>query len=175
MTFGQPVRPDVSPHYAWQPGVGTPPQGPQPEYWLKSGPALPKRTWQRSTRTPVIIVSTLVALLLAAVAVVALLVGTVSRTSFTAHGVVVCPQTFTTDSRIAPGVAVRIYDETGHGLGHTTLGAPEPYRGLPCVLPFSVHSVQAGKSGYVVRIGDALQDTVSQAALKSTVVLRPLS
>lgn len=145
-----------------------------PQFWLRSGPTLPQRTWQRSTRSPIIIISSLAAMALAGVAVAALLVGTVNRTSFTAHGAVVCPTTQAQALQIAPGAAVRIYDETGDELSTTTLGQRESGDGGGCEMTFRAGDVASGRDGYVVRIGDVLQETVSESALSSGVVLRPV-
>ncbi|GAA3690876.1 hypothetical protein [Gordonia hankookensis] len=179
MTSAQPPRRDVAPQAQEHPGAGRP-VGPHtgptepPQFWLRSGPMLPQRTWQRSTRSPIIIISSLAAMALAAVAVAALLVGTVNRTTFTARGVVVCPTAQGQTLRIAPGAPVRIYDETGDELSTTTLGQRESGDGNQCEMPFRARDVASGRDGYVVRVGDVLQETVSESALSSGVVLRPV-
>ncbi|MFW0792965.1 hypothetical protein AAFP30_04050 [Gordonia sp. CPCC 205515] len=170
----QPAHPPVSPHVEWQPGVGAPPQGPQPEYWLTPGPMLRQRTWQRSSRTPVMIVSIIGVVALLVIGLAALLFGSVSRAYFTAHGVVVCSTLPAQATALATGAPVLIYDEGGERLADTRLGQRRNGEDGQCELPFSAKAVRAGKSGYVVRIGNVYQETVSGSALESGVVLRPL-
>ncbi len=146
--------------------------GSRPQYWLESGPMLPQRRWQRTTRSPVIVISVLAALALTAVAVTALVVGWINSTNFTAKGVVICPEA--TATRIAPGAPVAIYDETGAELSLTTLGPRRSGVDGRCEMPFSARSVDAGLSGYVVRVADVFQETVSEAALANGAVLRPV-
>ncbi|MYR05280.1 hypothetical protein GTV32_02620 [Gordonia sp. SID5947] len=180
MTSGQPPRHDVAPqahdhHRAGHPVDPYTGSANAPQFWLRSGPMLPQRTWQRSTRSPIIVISSLAAMALAAVAVAALLVGTVNRTSFTARGVVVCPTAEAQALQIGPGATVQIYDETGGELSTTTLGQRRSGDGGRCEMPFRAHDVESGRDGYVIRIGDVLQETVSESALSSGVVLRPVS
>ncbi|MDY6811903.1 MAG: hypothetical protein SW127_23330, partial [Actinomycetota bacterium] len=143
----------------------------RPEYWLQPGPMLPQHTWQRRTRSVIILASALAGLLLAGVAVVALMVGSVNAATFSARGVVICASG---DGQIATGTAVRIYDETGDELASTQLGAPRTDGGR-CELPFTADDVPAARGGYVVRVGDAFQETVSESALEQGTVLRPVS
>ncbi|MCF3938405.1 hypothetical protein [Gordonia tangerina] len=158
MTSAQPPRSDGWPHT-------------QPEYWLQPGPMLPQRTWQRRTRSPIILVSAVAGLVLAAVAVLAVMVGSVAAASFGARGVVLCA---TGAADVAPGSPVRIYDETGEELASTRLGAPRTEDGR-CEMPFTADDVPAARGGYVVRIGDSFQETVSESALSEGAVLRPVS
>ncbi|MEE3852522.1 hypothetical protein VZC37_19430 [Gordonia sp. LSe1-13] len=159
MTSAEPPRPDGA-HHAPAP----------PAYWLPSGPMRPQRTWQRRTRSPIIIVSAVAGLALAAVAFVALGIGSVNAAMFTAQGVVVCPAD---PGQITPGSAVRIYDETGEDLATTELGPRRTEDGR-CEMSFSADEVPSARGGYVVRIGDVFQETVSESALAQGVVLRPL-
>ncbi|MGV9710117.1 hypothetical protein ACWDTI_05585 [Gordonia sp. NPDC003424] len=151
-----------------------PTSAPQPEYWLTPGPMLKQRTWQRTSRVPVIIVSVIGVAALITVAVVALVIGSVSRSFFTARGVVLCSTLPIQARQITTGAPVVIFDESGAELASTSLGQRRNGEDGQCELPFSARSVEAGKSGYVVRIGDVLQETVSGPALQSGVVLRPL-
>lgn len=173
MSSPQPTRPPVAPHVEWQPGA-TPQQGPQPQYWLTPGPMMRQRSWQRSTRAPVMIVSIIGVIALLVIGLAALLIGSVSRSYFTAHGVVLCSTVPTGSTEIAAGAPVLIYDEGGERLADTRLGQRSNGTDGQCELPFSAQAVRSGKSGYVVRIGNTYQETVSGAALASGVVLRPL-
>ena len=56
-----------------------------PQYWLAPGPDLPPRTWQRRTRTPIIIVSAVVGVVLAVIALGAVAWGVQGR-DFIAEG-----------------------------------------------------------------------------------------
>lgn len=157
MTSAPPPRPDGWPHT-------------QPQYWLQPGPMLPQRTWQRRTRSPIILISAIAGLVLAAVAVLAVMAGSVAAASFDARGVVLCA---TGTPAVPPGSAVRIYDETGEELATTRLGSPRTDDGQ-CEMPFAADDVPAARSGYVVRIGDSFQETVSETALSEGAVLRPV-
>ncbi|GAB92163.1 hypothetical protein [Gordonia rhizosphera] len=147
--------------------------GSRPQYWLESGPMLPRRRWQRTTRSPVIVISVLAALALTAVAGAALVVGLINSANFTAQGTVVCPTNAAQASRIVPGAAVVIYDLAGDQLASTTLGPRSTVAGR-CEMAFTAESVDAGRGEYLVRVGDSFQETVSESALVSGAVLRPL-
>lgn len=171
MTSAQPPRTDPIPyqpaHHPARPPV-------QPQYWLQSGPMLQQRTWQRSTRSPIMVISSLAGLAFAAIAVVALLVGSVNASFFTARGIVVCPSASVQAMQIGPGTPVQISDERGTELATTTLGQRRTAESGRCELPFSAHDVEAGRGGYVVRVGNAFQETVSESALAAGAVLRPV-
>ncbi|MFW0787155.1 hypothetical protein AAFP35_21875 [Gordonia sp. CPCC 206044] len=193
MTFGHPSGPQTpgeqtppGTDHVWAPSseptqpagivpaaAGAPP-APRPQLWLRSGPMLPQRTWQRSTRSPIIVITAVAALLLATIAVLALVVGAVNRASFTASGVVVCPTDPALALRIGPGAPVTVFDETGTELAETTLGQRRPVGAGGCEMPFTADSVTSGRPGYVVRIADVFQETVSQSALIEGAVLRPV-
>ncbi|GAC69965.1 hypothetical protein [Gordonia soli] len=152
------------------------PQTP-PEYWPRPGGPLPLRTWQRSTRTLVIVVSSIAAVLLAVIAVAAVTSGSVLSSQFTAKGEIIvdCATASapTAGGIIRLGDAVRVYGETGDELGRTETRAL--VRGdHGCALPFAIDGVSAGGDTYLVRVGDVFQQTVGRAALTSGAVLRPV-
>lgn len=146
----------------------------QPEYFQPRGAMLPQRTWQRRTRTVVIIGTVLGIAGLCAVAVLAVFGGVLSASSFTAKGYVVI-NCNATPSDVAPGSAVVIYGETGDGLGRGRLGNVERNDSSTCYMRFTIDDVRSGESGYLVQVGGVLQQTVSESALHDGVVLRPLS
>ncbi|AZG43780.1 hypothetical protein [Gordonia insulae] len=188
MTSAQPPRPDgpplMNPHDGPAeststtppvgPFTGAAPAAPPPQYWLRSGPMLPQRTWQRTTRSPVILVSALAAMALAAVAVVALVVGSINASAFTARGVILCPTAPGLALQVGPGAPVQIFDETGDELSATTLGPRRSGDAGRCEMQFRARDVPSGRAGYVVRVGNVFQETVSESALTSGAVLRPL-
>lgn len=147
--------------------------GRPPQLWLRPGHALPKRTWQRSSRIPVFVISIVAGLFFAAVALLVLLGGCINASVFTAKGGIICPSQQTTSMAVGPGTPVVIYDETGDRLARTTLGVPTRVDGR-CELPFSADSVVSGRGNYVVRVGDLYQETVSESALLRGAVLRPV-
>ncbi|MEO9330000.1 hypothetical protein [Gordonia aurantiaca] len=150
---------------------------PTHEMWLDPGPRLPRRSWQRKTRVPVIIGTVLAMSLLAVLAIGALVVGAVSTPTLTAKGGVVVDCASQTaeipgGSPIARGTRVVIYDATGGEVAKTSL--TEFVRSdVGCELTFEVDGVEYADAGYVVRVGDRFTQTASAAALQQGVVLRP--
>lgn len=148
------------------------------EMWLDPGPQLPRRTWQRKTRVPVIIGTTIVMVLFAVVAIGALLSGVLRTPTFTAKGGVVadCTTEVTATSdggQIARGAPVVIYDAAGDDVAKTSLtGFLRSDTG--CRLTFEADGVEYTDAGYVVRVGDRFSQPVSTAALQEGAVLRPL-
>ncbi|MGV9826294.1 hypothetical protein [Gordonia sp. NPDC003429] len=160
-------------------GTGRPdpqhaPAGSVPEYWLTPGPMLPRRSWQHKTRIIVIMVTTIAAALFAAVAVLALGVGHVSRTHIDAKGEVVVDCGTWSSTGIAENTPVRIYEETGEQLATARLDRRVQVSG-ECRLAFEIAQMPVSGSGYVVRVGDDFSQPVSSSALRDGVVLRPAS
>ncbi|GAC54759.1 hypothetical protein [Gordonia amicalis] len=149
------------------------------EMWLDPGPPLPRRTWQRRTRRPVIVGTTLAMVLFAAVAIGALLVGLLTTPTFTAKGGVVADcatevAALPDGGRIVRGAQVAIYDAAGGEVAVTSLDrflrADEG-----CQLTFEVDGVTFTDAGYVVRVGDRFSQPVSTSALQEGAVLRSLA
>ncbi|WP_052004082.1 hypothetical protein [Gordonia aichiensis] len=147
------------------------------EFWLDSGAPLPRRMWQHRTRVPIIVGTSIAMVVFAALALFAILLGIGNTQQFTALGgvPVSCDtwETAATGGTISDRAAVTIYSETGDKLATTPLERYRTHDGQ-CVLKFSV-DVDAGRSGYVVHVGDGFAQPVSPAALQSGVVLRPTS
>ncbi|GAA14519.1 hypothetical protein [Gordonia alkanivorans] len=147
------------------------------EMWLDPGPPLPRRTWQRRTRVPVIVGTTIAMVLFAAVALGALLLGVLRTPTFTAKGGVVadCATELAAapgGGQIARGTPVFVYDAAGGEVATTSLsGFLRSDTG--CQLTFEVDGVEYTDAGYVVRVGESLSQPVSTAALQKGAVLRP--
>ena len=147
-----------------------------PQYWLAPGPDLPPRTWQRRTRTPIIIVSVVVGVVLAVIALGAMAWGVQGR-DFTAEGEVVLTggQYAVSSSDICGGTGefedlkvgarVRILDEELTILEEGTLGAPE-LSDNRCRLGFAVSGVPEGRGRYVVEIGTTVRHEASEGVLE---------
>ncbi|MDL9938128.1 hypothetical protein QSJ18_15350 [Gordonia sp. ABSL1-1] len=155
-------------------------QAQPPTFWLDPGPSLPRRSWQRRSRRPVIALSVVGAVLLAVLAVLALSVGVIRGLSFDADGQVAVDcetrtATVAGGGRIAAGDEVTIFAATGARLGSAKLvdlGSGPGAR--DCVLGFTVSDVDVVDGGYVVALGKVYSQTVTEDALRSGVVLRPV-
>ncbi|MBD0860165.1 hypothetical protein IA539_02920 [Gordonia sp. zg691] len=148
------------------------------QMWLDPGPALPRRSWQRRTRTPVIIVTSVAMVLFAAVVASALLTGLLTTPTFTAKGgVIVDCATEVAETpdggRIARGAAVIVFDAAGGEVASTTL-TTLLRSDLGCQLTFEADGVDYTDAGYVVTVGDRFSQSVSTAALERGAVLRTL-
>ncbi|WP_232718120.1 hypothetical protein [Gordonia metallireducens] len=148
------------------------------EMWLDPGPPLPRRTWQRKTRVPVIVGTAIAMVLFAAVAIGALLLGVLRTPTFTAKGGVVadCATELASQpggGQIARGAPVFIYDAAGGEVAKTSLtGFLRSDTG--CRLTFEADGVEYTDAGYIVRVGANFSQPVSTAALQEGAVLRPL-
>ncbi|QMU20124.1 hypothetical protein [Gordonia rubripertincta] len=148
------------------------------EMWLDPGPPLPRRTWQRKTRVPVIVGTTIAMVLFAALAIGALLLGVLRTPTLTAKGGVVADCVTEVASlpgggQIARETPVFIYDAAGGEVSKTSLtGFLRSDTG--CQLTFEIDGVEYTDAGYVVRVGESFSQTVSTAALQKGAVLRPL-
>ena len=148
------------------------------EMWLDPGPPLPRRTWQRKTRVPVIVGTTIAMVLFAALAIGALLLGVLRTPTFTAKGGVVadCATEVAAQpggGQIARGAPVFIYDAAGGEVAKSALtGFLRTDSG--CQLTFEVDGVEYTDAGYLVRVGERFSQPVSTSALQEGAVLRPL-
>lgn len=148
------------------------------EMWLDPGPPLPRRSWQRKTRVPVIVGTTIAMVLFAAVAIGALLLGVLRTPTFTAKGGVVadCATEVAAQpggGQIARGAPVFIYDAAGGEVAKSALtGFLRSDTG--CQLTFEVDGVEYTDAGYLVRVGERFSQPVSTSALQEGAVLRPL-
>jgi hypothetical protein len=153
-----------------------------PEMWLDPGPPLPRRTWQRRTRVPVIVVTSIAMVVFAAIVGVAVIAGLLATPTFTAKGGVVADCTtevaaLPDGGTLARGAPVVLYDAAGGRAATTTLSVF--LRGDDgCRLTFEVDDVAYTDAGYLLTLGDPagprFSQSVSTAALEQGVVLRPL-
>ncbi|KSU58169.1 MULTISPECIES: hypothetical protein [unclassified Gordonia (in: high G+C Gram-positive bacteria)] len=159
----------------------TPGYGPAPEMWLDPGPPLPRRTWQRRTRVPVIVATAVALIVFAVIVGVAVVAGLLTTPTFTAKGGVVADcaterATLPGGGTLARGAPVILYDAAGGEVARTTLSVF--LRGDDgCQLTFEVSGVDYTDAGYLVSVGDAdrrFSESVSTAALQQGAVLRPL-
>lgn len=158
-----------------------PPHRAAHEMWLDPGPALPRRTWQRRTRVPVIVTTSIAMIVFAVVVGVAVIAGLLTTPVFTAKGGVVadCSTEVATvpgGGTLARGAPVLLYDAAGGQVATTTLSvflrADDG-----CRLTFEVSGVEYTDAGYLVTVGDAddrFSESISTAALQQGAVLRPL-
>lgn len=150
------------------------------EMWLDPGPALPRRTWQRRTRVPIIVTTSIAMVLFVVIVIAAVLAGLLSTPTFTAKGGVVA-DCLTEDAALADGgtlargAPVVIYDAAGGEAATTTLSVF--LRGDDgCQLTFEVSGVEYTDAGYLVTVGDSdgrFSESVSTTALQQGAVLRP--
>jgi hypothetical protein len=162
---------------------GTQPVLQTPQYWLSPGPDLAPRTWQRRTRTPIIVISSIAATILAVIAVGALAFGVQER-DFTVDGsVVLTDQQYEVSATdicggtgefedVREGTRVRVLDEDLSILGQSVLTAPELSDGR-CRLPFSISGIPEGRAGYVVEIGTTLRHEAGESNLQRGIVIEP--
>ncbi|MFF0707232.1 hypothetical protein [Gordonia sputi] len=163
-----------------QPQYPTDAQQGTTEFWLDSGAALPRREWQHKTRVPVIVGTSIAMVVFAGLAVFAIVLGVNYTPQFTAIGgvPVSCASWETTANggTISDKTVVTIYSETGGKLATAPLERHSTeQKQKQCVLRFSAKGVDAGKSGYVVHLGDTFAQPVSGSALERGVVFRPTS
>lgn len=154
-----------------------------PQYWLDPGPELAQRTWQRRTRKPIIVISSIAATILAVIAIGAMILGVQER-DFTADGAVVltdgqyevsasdiCGGTGEFED-VREGTRVRVLDEDLSILGQSVLSAPE-LSDDRCFLPFSIPGVPEGRADYVVEIGTTLRYESSESKLAGGITIEP--
>ncbi|MGW6032403.1 hypothetical protein [Gordonia terrae] len=158
-----------------------PPHRAAHEMWLDPGPALPRRTWQRRTRVPVIVTTSIAMIVFAVVVGVAVIAGLLATPVFTAKGGVVADCSTEVAAvpgggTLARGAPVLLYDAAGGQVATTTLSvflrADDG-----CRLTFEVSGVEYTDAGYLVSVGDAdgrFSESISTSALREGVVLRPL-
>ncbi|MFE0749876.1 hypothetical protein [Gordonia sp. NPDC058843] len=151
------------------------------EMWLEPGPPLPRRTWQRRTRVPVIVTTSIAMIVFALVVGVAVIAGLLTTPEFTAKGGVVADcltevAALPDGGTVARGARVVLYAAAGGEVATTTLSVF--LRGDDgCQLTFEVSGVEYTEAGYLVAVGDAdgrFTESVSTAALQQGAVLRPL-
>ncbi|MBA4022540.1 MAG: hypothetical protein C0482_09255 [Gordonia sp.] len=154
-----------------------------PQYWLDPGPDLPARTWQRRTRKPIIVISSIAATVLAVIALGALVLGVQER-DFTADGsVVLTDQQYEVSATdicggigefedVRQGTRVRVLDEDLSILGQSELSAPE-LSDNRCVLPFSISGIPEGRADYVVEVGTTLRYEASESKLAGGITIEP--
>lgn len=154
-----------------------------PQYWLSPGPELAQRTWQRRTRRPVIIISSIVSAVLALIAIGAIGWGLQER-DFTAEGAVVLADgQFDVSSieicggagefeDVRDGTRVRILDEDLSILEEGELANPQ-LSDDQCRLGFAISGVPEGRDHYVVEIGTSLRYEATESVLKRGITLEP--
>ncbi|NMO04247.1 hypothetical protein HH308_23800 [Gordonia sp. TBRC 11910] len=148
------------------------------QMWMPPGRYLTQSTWRKRWKLPVIIGSSVVGLLMAAVTIFAVILGGITGSVFTARGVVMvsCQTSTAQDGLIRAGSELRIWAENGALEGTTRLDAVRSVKSKTgenvCYLPFEATKVSAGQSGFTVRVGSYTQ-FVTASALRSGVVLRP--
>lgn len=158
-----------------------PPHRAAHEMWLDPGPALPRRTWQRRTRVPVIVTTSVAMIVFAVIVGVAVIAGLLTTPVFTAKGGVVADCSTEVAAvpgggTLARGAPVLLYDATGGQVATTTLSV-FLRAGDGCRLTFEVSGVEYTDAGYLVTVGDAddrFSESISTAALQQGAVLRPL-
>ncbi|MFW0791603.1 hypothetical protein [Gordonia sp. CPCC 205333] len=171
-----------APQYgAAQPYGVLPPTPPAPaQMWLPSGANLTQSTWRKRWRIPVIVGSSIVGVVMAVVAVIAILAGSINGSVFTGKGIVVvaCQSDSLLQAMIKPGTVVEIWAQDGTREGETRLGPKKAETSddgrRVCYMTFEVDDVRADQAGYDIRVGPYTQFVTAQA-LKSRdgVVLRP--
>lgn len=150
---------------------------PQPELWLEPGPQLPRRTWQRKSRRPVIAVTVIASLLFAAIAVGAIGWGVFTPKYFTATGAM--PADCSTEqaevdgATVGIGTDVRIFHQTG-GTAATSTFDDFRRSNSDCFLVFTTRTQTAAGGDYLVEVGDGLvRQTASAQTLQLGIMLRP--
>lgn len=154
-----------------------------PQYWLDPGPDLTPRTWQRRTRRPVIIISSIAGVILALIAIGAIGWGVQER-DFTAEGEVVLTddQYEVSPSEICGGTGefedmqegtrIRILDEDLSILGEGELSNPQLSDGS-CRLDFAITGIPEGRGHYVVEIGTSVRYDATESILKRGITFEP--
>ncbi|SIS20159.1 hypothetical protein [Williamsia sterculiae] len=157
-----------------------------PELWLPPGADLPKRTWQRRSRRPVIVISTIGAVLLAAIAVVAVVFGAGGLTddTFTARGAVILTTDQFTNSGdscrgtgdvadLRSGTKVRIADaDTEKVLADGRLTDSTVTQDT-CRLDFEIGDVPTSDHNYLVVVGVSTAQTVTENELRGGIRIAP--
>ncbi|MFT4201094.1 hypothetical protein [Gordonia sp. (in: high G+C Gram-positive bacteria)] len=179
---GSPV-PSV-PGLAPDPGapVATDP-GPAPQLWLTPGPYLPRRDWQRRTRSLVTAATSVGGALwllgVLAVIIVGIVVGAVLKhATFTGHGGVIvnCSTRSTDGGAVLQGTPVQAWTDKSEKVLYTELekvkvvevADPKHHgqRTSRCHLPFKLEGVRRDAAGYNLRIGDSAPQFITTKALK---------
>ncbi|QKT07100.1 hypothetical protein HUN08_07720 [Gordonia sp. X0973] len=172
---------------SWIPG---PPAAPTslPQRWLTPGPYLPRRDWQRKTRTAITAITGVsgVMWLIGVIALIAigLVVTFVMRISpFEGKGLVMasCSSASTGDGTIAAGSPVVAWTDKTDKVLHGTLQALKSVKVADekdptvkvrrCYLPFTLKGVRPDAAGYNVRIGDGAPQFVTTRSLKTGAVI----
>ncbi len=156
-----------------------PMQAPPPaQMWLPPGQYLTQSSWRKRWRTPVIIGSSIVGVLLAAIALGALFLGRyVFTPTFVGKGAVaVSCQSSSALGSVEAGTQVTVWTEGGIEEGTTQL---EPMRSITdngkksCYLPFRVTGLRTDQVGYIVKVSDTYSQFVTTSALSAGVILHP--
>lgn len=154
-----------------------------PQYWLSPGPDLVPRTWQRRTRKPVIIISSIATAILVVIGIGAVGWGVQER-DFTAEGAVVltdeqyevsaseiCGGTGEFED-VRDGTRARILDEDLSILAEGALSSPQLSDGR-CRLGFVLSGVPEGRDRYVVEVGTKLRYEATESVLKRNITIEP--
>ncbi len=155
----------------------------EPGYWLDPGSDLEPRSWQRRTRGPVIVISTIAGLLFAVLGIGAVVMGSQPR-DFTAAGSVVltadqyevsaddiCGGTGEFED-IRAGARVRILDADLTILDQSSLTTPQLSADY-CRFEFSVAGVPEGRDRYVVEVGDTFRYETTEDELERGIIFEP--
>jgi uncharacterized membrane protein len=154
-----------------------------PQYWLTPGHDLEPRSWQRRTRRPIIVISSIAGVILAVLGIGAIVIGSQTR-DFTAEGAVVltagqyevsandiCGGTGEFEE-IRVGTRVRILDVDLTVLEQSTLATPR-LSADECRLEFSVSGVPEDRGRYVVEIGSMFRYETTQSVLEHGIDIAP--
>lgn len=156
-----------------QPAVAANPVQPDLRFFLPPGAPLPTKQWQRRWKVGIRIGSIVMAVLFVVAAGVAIVVGTISSSHFTATGAVKvdCATKSRPFSKIGLGSPVRIVDATsGELYGSTTLDDFTELKSGICLVAFKVPDVPVANL-YSVEIGDDFQSLASAASLQGGALL----
>lgn len=154
-----------------------------PEYWPAPGNDLEPRNWQRRTRGPVIVISTVAGVIFAVAGIGAVVIGSQPR-DFTAEGAVVltagqyeasagdvCGGTGEFEE-IRAGARVRILDTDLIILEQSSLTTPQ-LSADECRLEFSVPGIPEGRDRYVVEVGDTFRYETNEEGLERGIIFEP--
>ncbi len=181
--------PDVSTASAVAPTPTVLPVPSLPQMWLTPGPYLPRRTWQRQTRTLLTALTGVSGVLWVLAAIGVILIGfVVARYAQTATfagggGVIVnCSSSTTADGEVAAGAPVVAWSDRSDKVLRTTLqpaketdlvDAAHRDQGAVkrCYLPFTLEGVRSDAAGYNIRIGDTAPQFVTTRSLKQGAIV----
>lgn len=146
---------------------------PDLRFFLPPGAPLPTKQWQHRWKFGIRIGSIAMAVLFVVVAGVAIVLGAISSSHFTAMGAVKvdCASKSRPFSKIGLGSPVRIVDATtGELYGLTTLDDFTALKSGICLVSFEVSDVPVADL-YAVEIGDDFQALASAASLQGGALL----